>query len=260
MRQRWHHPTHVCVFLLTGSSLFGQTGPNGRFPDHKSIRVITSGPGQQPNAGSNIITIHELRHNVPAKARKEMVKAERDRVKNRVDEAIGHYSQAISIDPEFIAARNNLAVTYLTVANLSPAIAQLEKAITIDPENSILFGNLTLGYVMSQRFVDAERAARVAASIDRTGCLPKMLLGMVLVEQQKYTEEALQYLERAGREYPLAHLLAGRVFIALGKAESARSEILTYLSGKDLGNRAIANQWLDFVNRNQPKTMALIPH
>ena len=42
-----------------------------------------------------------------------MEKAESARLKNRTDDAISHYNQAISIDPEFVAARNNLAVAYL---------------------------------------------------------------------------------------------------------------------------------------------------
>jgi hypothetical protein len=79
-----------------------------------------------------------------------------------------------------------------------------------------------------------------------------MLLGLILVKEKKFTEEALHCFERARDEFPLAHLLAGRVFIALGKTQLARTEIQTYLSSDELENRGLAHAWMDFLDRNQP--------
>jgi tetratricopeptide (TPR) repeat protein len=177
-----------------------------------------------------------------------------------MDEAIVHFKQAILIDPKFVAARNNLAAIYLRAANPEPAIAQLEEAVKIDPHHPILFKNLTVGYIMIHNFEAAERVARVTLGLDRTGSRAPMLLGFVLVNRQKFNEEALQCFERAHDEYPLAHLLAGRVLIAQGNSEKAKSEIQTYLSSGEQTFRVTATNWLDVINQSEQRSAAVLPH
>ncbi len=230
----------MCGFLLRIRFVYGQTD---------------LGVGSR---GSNIVTIKELHHAVPSKARKEMEKAEGDRVNKRMDEAIRHFNRAISIDPELIAARNNLVIVYFESGNPESALAQLEKAITIDPGNSVLFGNLGIGYAMIQKLDAAERAARLAVGLRRAQGHANIVLETVLVMQHKFTEEPLQCLERAWGEYPLAHLLAGRVLIGQRKAERAKYEIMTYLSGKELEYRPLANEWLGSINSNESTNAALV--
>ena len=69
-----------------------------------------------------------------------MEKAERARAKNRTDEAIVHFEQAILIDPEFVTARNNLGALYLRLAKLEPAIAQLEEAAKVTSKWAFAIG------------------------------------------------------------------------------------------------------------------------
>lgn len=268
--------TWLAAVLLAGSALFGQTntssGPRGwdqrqpihPFPDWNDIPVTSRGP-QQPHADSNVaasntVTAQELHHKVPKKARKEVEKAERARAKNRMDEAIVHFKQAISIDPELVAARNNLAAIYLRAAQPEPAIAQLEEAAKIDPKHPVLFRNLAVGYAMIHNLEAAERAARVTVGLDRTGGRAPLLLGYVLMEQRKFTEEALQCFERARDEYPLAHLLAAQVLVAQGHSEKARSEIYTYLSSGEQNFRATATRWLDLIDQGQQKRAFVLSH
>jgi tetratricopeptide (TPR) repeat protein len=260
----------LAAVLLAGSALFGQTNPSSRprgwdhgQPAHQfdwnDIPMTSTAP-QQPHDSSNTVTFQALHHKVPKKALKEMKKAQRARAKNGTDEAIGHLKQAISIAPEFVAARNNLAAIYLRAAQPEPAIAQLEEAVKIDPKNPGLFRNLAVGYTMINNLEAAERAARVTVGLDRTGGRAPMLLGYVLMERRKFTEEALQCFERARDEYPLAHLLAARVLVAQGHSERAKSEIYTYLSSKEQNFRATATRWLDLIDQGQQKSAAVLPH
>lgn len=188
-----------------------------------------------------------------------MEKGERARLGNHMEEAINHYRQAISIDPEYVAARNNLAMVYFLGSDLKSGLDQLEEAIKIDPHHATLFTNLTVGYTLTRQLDDAERAARTAVDLDRAGAQPRFLLGMVLIEQQKYTEEALRCFERTWDEYPLAHLLAGRVLIAQGKSDKAKSEIQTYLPRADQEGRDVATRWLDVLDRSQLKSSFVSP-
>ena len=259
------------VVFLAGSALFAQSNVvpeelGGRqrhatlpFPASINIEVSSTVP-PRPHAGRRIVTVQEVHHLIPKKARKELEKAERARLVQHTDDAIEHFRRAISIDPELVAARNNLGIVYLAVARPNPAIAQLEEAIKIDPNNSAVFTNLTLAYSMVHNLDAAERAARSAVALDRTGSRPRLLLGFVLVEQRKFTEEALQCLERARDEYPVAHLLAARILIAQGKSEWAKTEIQAYLSGPEQRNREIATRWLGLVDQTEQKSAEVFPH
>jgi Flp pilus assembly protein TadD len=123
----------------------------------------------------------------------------------------------------------------------------------------VVFTNLVIGYIMTERFDAAERAARATVDLDRTDGLPRYLLGVALVYQRKFTEEALQCFELSSDERPLAHLLAGRVLIARNNLQAAKSEIRTYLSSKEQTHRVTANQWLDIIERNEQQRPAVSP-
>ena len=159
---------------------------------------------------ANLVTTQQLRHVVPGKAQMQMQKAEKARSAGRTEEAISLYKAAIAIDPEYVAARNNLANVYLNNDNLQLGLEQFEEAIKIDPRNPLLFRNLSVSYEFARQLVAAERAAREAIDLDRSDLQSRMILGLVLLEQGKFTQETLGCFERAFHLFPLAHLLAGR--------------------------------------------------
>jgi tetratricopeptide (TPR) repeat protein len=272
-RQVVHSITRLTAVLLAGSALFGQTNPARlrgsdqrqtahQFPNEPDVPVASmeSQPPQAGSnyAGSNIITIQELNHSVPKRARKELEKAETARAKHRTDEAIDHFKQAILIDPEFVAARNNLAAIYLVAANPESAVTQLEEAVTIDPNNPTLLRNLTVGYVMMRKFDAAERAARLRVRLDRTSGHASLLLGFVLIQQRKFTGEALRCFERVRDEYPLAHLLAAMVLIEHRSSERAKAEIQTYLSSGQQELRAFATRLLALIDQGEQKSASSV--
>lgn len=226
------------VALLTGPALSGQG------QDRQLFLVWPKEHQTTPAAPSPTVTMQELRHKVPPRARKKMEKAEKARLANRLDDAIDLYKQTIAIDPEYVAARNNLATLYLRGADTNLGLEQLQEAITVSPHNAMLFRNLAIGYELARQIADAERAARMAVDLDRTGAEPRLLLGLILLEEHKFTDEALRCFERTALQYPLSHLLGGRVLIGQGEMERGKSEIQAYLASGDQDNRQIALKWL----------------
>jgi tetratricopeptide (TPR) repeat protein len=254
----------LVVLLLTGLALFGQQykiqSPDlVELPNWAAI-AVSPNDLRQPGTPGNIVTIQELSHRVPIKARKEMEKAEKARLDNHPDEAISHLNEAIQIDPRFVAARNTLAVIYFATAATSTGIEQLKEAVKYEPRNSMLFMNLAIGYVLIYKYDDAERVARMAADLDRIGPRPPMLLGMVLLLESKFTEEALQCFERTRDDFPLAHLLAGRVLMAQGSPAEAKSEIHAYLASGDQDHREVAALWLDMLDQIQQRVAGILSH
>jgi tetratricopeptide (TPR) repeat protein len=79
------------------------------------------------------VTVHELAHRVPARATKEYRRALKAQERGNDYEAVSHYKRAISLDPEFLMAINDLGTTYLRLSKINLAIEQFSTAITVDP-------------------------------------------------------------------------------------------------------------------------------
>lgn len=221
-------------------------------------RVTDTG---QPNGNSRTVTMQQLRHKVPAKAQKEMDKALHELEKDHGDEAIAHLQDAVLIDPEFVAARNDLAAVYLRANNPEPAIEQLNSAIELDPNFPTLFVNLAIGYELLAEFGPAERAAREAMELDRVGNLPRYLLLIAIVYQKSYTEEALRLATRVRDQYPLAHLFGARILLSMSNFEGAEKEIHEYLSGtvQIPAFTTVATSWLQYIAGQDRQAVASIP-
>lgn len=202
-------------------------------------------PGSEENS-SYSVTVQELRHEVPKAARAEMDKAEKASRKHKTDEEIEHLRKAIGIDPEYIAARNNLAVSLL-ITDTESAIAQLEEATKSDPHHPVVFYNLALGYLMLHQLDAAEKAARAAQSLGFVGPRGRILLGWTLISQQKYTAEALSLVKSTVEEFALAYMLTARVLIGQDRPDDAKSYIDAYLSTGDDEYRDYAARWLDYI-------------
>jgi len=256
--------------LLSGIALFGRCparfgalgcegnptlSPTVSFDHH-----LEGTEGRQPTEpGSDTITFQQLSHKVPNKARHELEKAEQARSTNRAEEAISHFNKAVAIDPEYVAARNNLGSLYLILNRADEGIAQLEEAAKIDPHEPAVFANLAVGYAMLSKFEDSERAARTLISLDRTGVRGPTLLGFALVKQRKFTDEALHYLDRAKAQYPPAYLLAAKVFQEKADLERAQLELRTYLTTGEQRFREFAESWLRLLSKGEQETAALLP-
>jgi Flp pilus assembly protein TadD len=187
-----------------------------------------------------------------------MEKANKAMRKQRRDDEVEHLRNALRIDPEYVAARNNLGVCLLKDDPAS-AIAQLEKAIDIDPHEAALFHNLAIGYMITYKLDDAERAARSAIDLDRTNTRMRTLLGIILVLERKYTAEALADLEPATKEYPVAGLYAAQVLIKQQELSKARLYVNGYLSSGDQRYRDFAERWLHYIDRSLATSAAALP-
>lgn len=180
-----------------------QGHPNfGDEPDRGFGGQFTS---RQEHAATDIVTLHELSHQVPGRAAKEYERASKAAQKGNSAAAIQYYKKAIAIDPEFSAAINNLGSIYLRVNGTDLAIEQFNKAIAVDPHAATPYSNLAIAYLRQDQYSDAERTARQAVDLNRASLHSRLVLGISLVLQKKFTAEAEQNLTRAASDYPRAN-------------------------------------------------------
>ena len=107
---------------------------------------------------------------------------------------------------------------------------------------------------LQDQYSDAERTARRALNLDRTGTHDRLVLGVSLVLQKKFTAEAEHSLRSAAADFPHANFWLATGLLLRGDVASAKDQIKMYLaSGEKTGmDRAKAlSQELDLVTQSK---------
>jgi hypothetical protein len=191
--------------------------PNGQFELHSvpnrtcEIRLLTEGgdllkrdwlvPTQQQtgfvidlNRGakakerpvSGVISSRRLSHKVPKAAMKEFRKAENASAHGKEDEAIRHLEKAITLDPDFMEALNNLGTKYMREKRPADAAPLFQRAIDLDPSVSQLHVNLAVALLHLRKPAEAEAEVRKALKGQGDGSpMAKKILGISLAAQGK---------------------------------------------------------------------------
>ena len=245
----------ACLALIAGLPLFAQPAADLYLaPVQLETRATTITPQQ---AAEDSVTLQELSHSVPSRARREMEKGVQALAKHIYQQALVHLLRAVENDPEYVAARNNLAAVYMSMGNPDAAVSQLKAAVQLDSYRAILFNNLAVVYWMLNRYSDAEGVARIAVRLAPSLDSARTILGIALFQQRQYTGEALRYLSGAGADYPFIRLMCARILIAQGQGDIARTEIKKYLSSGDTKNRSLAERWLEAMDHPYPVAVQL---
>jgi len=216
----------------------------------------TPGQGRGSNAPeysqvvtSSIVSVHQLKHSPPGKARNALNKGIKLFRKARFVEAIPWLGEAVKIDPEYTDAQNDLAAAYLKVGMPDKAIPPLLSAIKSDPHWELPYFNLVLAYIHKSEFSKAEDTARQMIGINPGSPRAGLGLGLALTLGNRFTPETQAVLTYAESVFPEATLLLGRVLAGRGEIEAARSKISTYLAGPGSWDRDIASEWLELLKR-----------
>lgn len=197
---------------------------------------------------SGIVTLHQLAHKVPARARKEHERGIKAQEKGKHESAIEYLKKATMIDPEYSEALNDLGVSLLHTNRADLAIEQFNRAIAIDPHAAWPYCNLAIAFLMQNKLTDAERAARQQLELERASMRGRLVLGFSLVLQNKFTPEAERNLREAAAGFPQAGLLLAPVLAAKGQIEPAKEQLKVYLASGDRSAVDVANDWMQQLN------------
>lgn len=198
--------------------------------------------GDNPYGGA--ISVAELKHKVPGKALKEAKLANKALARRDVPALILHLQKAIALDPQFIAARRNLSLAYLTTMQYQRAIDSFQELLVLDSRCEIGYVGLSAIYVAMNRPSDAEVMARRALEIDASDKLSHYLLGCSLAAQDKNRDEALLHLSKAYKAYPQAQVVAASILARQGRKDEAKVRLQDYLESGDNHARSEAQEML----------------
>jgi tetratricopeptide (TPR) repeat protein len=187
---------------------------------------------ERPPSGS--VSIQRLQHKVPGKAVKELKKAQEASDRQDFAKAIGHLQKAITLDPGFLEAHNNLGVCYLRLHQFDQALAEFQTASKLDPDDAAAGSNLGIVLLDLGRYSEAETVARALSLKARN-------LG---------DQEALADFRQVADEYPRARLAAAEILAKQNHRDEAASELQLYLRTADSkSNRQQVESWLARLQR-----------
>ena len=176
-------------------------------------------PRADPKHPDPSVSVAKLsQQDVPKSARKEYESAVERMERADYERARALFERAIELFPDYVDARNELAVILLRDGKPPEAEAQLRRALQVDGDAVRPLLNLGLALYRQERYKDAIEPLERATQLQPGNYQGNLLLGMVLVQagNDKDAEAVLlrayeQGGKRAARaQYYLSHIYARR--------------------------------------------------
>jgi tetratricopeptide (TPR) repeat protein len=181
---------------------------------------------------SRVVSVAELRQSVPSAARKEYELGLKFVAKGDVADAATHFQQALSIYPEYLAARNDLGAQFLKLKRIDEAEKHFQIVIEKDPKNFNAKFNLGLVSIERKNYVDAIAQLNQSIAIDSTRPVARLWLGVALLETgnpPSAERELTKALVMGGAECIAAQYHLARIYLSRGDTAEALRAIRAYL-------------------------------
>jgi tetratricopeptide (TPR) repeat protein len=181
---------------------------------------------------AKVVSAAELRQVVPAAAKKQYELGLKFVSKGNYQEAATHFEEALTIYPEYLAARNDLGAQYLKLKRLDEAQEHFEIVLRNDPKNFNAKFNMGLVQVERRNYTEALSLLNQAVAIDSSRPVARLWIGIAKLEMGDL-EVAEAELTRAlivgGDECVAAHYYLARIFLTRGDLNEAARSVRSYI-------------------------------
>ena len=225
--------------LTSGVYQLSVSGPGGmalyqeqvnlRNPRENLFIQLPATTNAKRNSGDTV-SIHQLEHKIPGSAQKALERARQAVRHGHTPEALKEFERAISIDPQFADAYNDLGAFYVKSGEARIGVEQFRRALDLDPNHPLALSNLCLVLSKLGEFEEAARIARRALQVDPGNSRVHYILAISLMNSSGGLVEALDHLQRAAPDVPMANLVAAQILIDSGKRDEARRHLKEFLA------------------------------
>jgi len=227
------YATYVVVVESDGKN-WGQTTARffvsgGRSP---TVQIQLEPFKKEPVPGGKSISSAALQQKIPGPARKQFESALKQIDKNNYPAAQPFLERAIELFPDYVDARNELAVALLKSGNLADAEQHLRRALAADSAAFRPLLNLGLCLQRQQRFADAQPFLEKAVQLRPDHAPSLLLLGsnLVLSGDDTHAEPQLvRAYELGGTEVARANFLLAQLYTRRKDYARAATALETYL-------------------------------
>jgi tetratricopeptide (TPR) repeat protein len=181
------------------------------------------------NRGESTVSLQQLQHKVPAAAQKAFQKGEQAAAKGELGQARACFEEAVSRDPEFADAYNELGAADARLNDLPEAATQFQKAINLVPEHRKALPNLSIVLAKMERYHEAGQVARRALQVAPSDGRVHYILASSLLQEHGSIDEIIAHFERASADVPSARLAAAELLAQNGRSQEAVRQLEDYL-------------------------------
>lgn len=191
-----------------------------------------------PTRQGKVVSAAELRQAVPSAAKKQYALGLKFVSKGNFQQAANHFQEALSIYPEYLAARNDLGAQYLKLKRIDEAEKHFDIVLTADPKNFNAKFNMGLVQVERRNYHQAITLLNEAVAIDSTRPLARLWIGIAKLELgdlETAEAELTRSLIMGGEECVAAHYHLARIFVNRGDLVAAARSVRSYLQSAPRG-------------------------
>jgi Flp pilus assembly protein TadD len=203
-----------------------------RAPTVVTLYLKERGEATKSGPSSNVVSTSELEQKVPPAAAKEFERGTKAGREGKLDEAVAHLRKAVSIYPDYLKARNDLATFLLAQGRLDQAADELRRAVGIDPKAFNPRLNLGIVLVQLHDFAGAADSLEKALSLDASSPAAHLYAGLArlgLGDADRAEHEFSSAYELGGAKYALAQYHLGQLYMNKGERALALKAFETYL-------------------------------
>jgi len=190
---------------------------------------------------SRVVSVAELKQVVPGAARREYELGLKSVAKGDVRTAATHFQEAISLYPEYLAARNDLGAQFLKLKRIDEAERHFQRVLENDPKNFNAQFNLGLVRIERGDYTDAIVQLNRAIVLDSTRPVARLWIGFALLELGDLAgaeRELTKALVMGGPDCVAAHYHLARIYLARGDKREALRSVRAYLQEAPKGEYA----------------------
>jgi tetratricopeptide (TPR) repeat protein len=184
------------------------------------------------NRLAKVVSAAELQQTIPSAAKKQYELGLKFVSKGDFQQAATHFQNALSVYPEYLAARNDLGAQYLKLKQVDEAEKHFQIVLSNDPKNYNAKFNMGLVQVERHNYSDAIAVLNQAVAIDSTRPVARLWIGIAKLELgdlQVAETELTRALITGGDECVAAHYHLARIYLNRGDLNEATRSVQAYM-------------------------------
>ncbi|HET8781854.1 MAG TPA: DUF2012 domain-containing protein [Pyrinomonadaceae bacterium] len=187
---------------------------------------------------NKVVSAAELQQAVPAAAKKQYELGLKFVNKGNFQQAATHFTEALTIYPEYLAARNDLGAQFIKLKRIDEAEKQFEMVLRDDPKNFNAKFNMGLVHVERRQYPEALSLLNQAVAIDSSRPVARLWIGIAKLELgdlEAAEAELTRALIMGGDECIAAHYHLARVYLDRGDLVEAIRSVNAYIDSAPRG-------------------------
>lgn len=205
------------------------------------LREKNSPAAATARAGSRVVSAAELQQSVPPAAKKQYEQGLKSVGKGDFAQAAARFEAALSVYPEYLAARNDLGAQYLKLKRLDEAEKQFQAVLARDLKNFNAKYNLGLVHIERHDYAGAIAQLNQAIALDATRPVARLWLGFAMLKAGDVAgaeRELVKSLVMGGAECAAANYHLARINLGRGDTAEAARYLGVYLEDAPKGEYA----------------------